>query len=106
MPVAAPGAKSARIAGSSARNASRRPLACHPTPVAAVYTMLDGVELEEVLPGATWDEHLILLGSPFAAMVAAKGIVTYKLSTRGASPGDEGVGGSRSVAIDQQDLRR
>jgi hypothetical protein len=41
--------------------------------------MFEGVALNDVLPGATWDEYLILLGGPFAAAVLAKGITTYKL---------------------------
>lgn len=41
--------------------------------------MFEDQTLDRVLPGATWDEYLILLGGPFAAAVLAKGIVTYKL---------------------------
>lgn len=41
--------------------------------------MFESKDLDEVLPGGTWDEYLLLLGGPFAAAVLAKGIVTYKL---------------------------
>src|SRR5262245_54348253 len=42
--------------------------------------MFEDVRFSTVLPGATWDDYLILLGGPFAGAVLAKGIITYKLS--------------------------
>ena len=42
--------------------------------------LFEDQSLNSVLPQDTWDQHLIVLGGPFAAAVLAKGIVTYKLA--------------------------
>lgn len=40
---------------------------------------LTGKSVDTLLPPQRWGEYLLLLGGPFAAAVAAKGIVTYKV---------------------------
>jgi IPT/TIG domain len=43
--------------------------------------LYEHVPLETVLPQASWDQYLVILGGPFAAAALAKGIVTTKVSS-------------------------